>query len=301
MSKSKIRLVNSKTTNIFPAAPDEGVIFSSADAGWRGITIELHRIPSQEMPEHYVEGHRLAINLRQSVQYEWKDGSRWRQTILKPGDFCLQTHGEINFPRWRGNFEFLAIALAPEFVSQAFQDTGVSEHVVFQERRGEFDATIANFTHRFKAELELKSNYGVLYGESLALAFALYLIEYYSTSTQKLRRPYGKLSSLQLRLIVEYIHEHLTEDLSLVDLAKQLNLSSFHFARLFKNSLGLSPHQYLLQNRIDRAKKLIAVSMKPSLTEIGLQVGFYDQAHFTKAFRRAVGISPKSFLRQLTN
>jgi AraC family transcriptional regulator len=159
------------------------------------------------MPEHYIEGHRLAINLRQSVQYEWKDGSRWRQTILKPGDFCLQTHGEINFPRWRGNFEFLAVALAPEFVSQAFQDTSVSEHVVFQERRGEFDATIANFTHRFKTELELKSNYGVLYGESLALAFALYLIEFHSINTQKLKRPYGKLSSLQLKQIIEYWHQ----------------------------------------------------------------------------------------------
>ncbi len=301
MSKSKIQLVNSKTKNIFAAAPDEGVIFSSADVGWRGITIELHRISPQEMPEHYIEGHRLAINLRQSVRYEWKDGSRWRQTILKPGDFCLQTHGEINFPRWRENFEFLAIALAPEFVSQAFQDTGLSENIVFQERRGEFDPIIANFTHRFKAELELESYCGVLYGESLALAFALYLIESHSVSAQKLHRHKGKLSSPQLRQIVEYIHEHLTEDLSLVDLAEQINLSSFHFARLFKNSLGLSPHQYLLQNRIDRAKKLIAVSMKPNLTEIGLQVGFYDQAHFTKAFRRAVGIWPKGFVRQLAS
>ena len=83
---------------------------------------------------------------------------------------------------------------------------------------------------------------------------------------------------------MEYVHEHLAEELSLIDLAEPMNLSAFHFARLFKNSLGLSPHQYVLQNTVARAKKLITVFTKPNLTDVGLQVGFYDQAHFTKAF-----------------
>lgn len=100
---------------------------------------------------------------------------------------------------------------------------------------------------------------------------------------------------------MEYVHEHLAEELSLIDLAAQMNLSAFHFARLFKNSFGLSPHQYVLQNRVERAKKLIAVSAKPNLTDVGLQVGFYDQAHFTKAFKRVVGVSPKGFFKQLAS
>jgi AraC family transcriptional regulator len=301
MSKSHIQLVDRQTGDLFPAAPDGRVVRSSVDVGWRGITVELHHIPPLELPEHYIEGHRLAVNISQPVHYEWKDGNRWRQTILKPGDFCLQTHGELNFPRWMGTFEFLAISLEPEFVSSAFQETGISETIAFKPQRGGHDPIVAYFTHRFRAELEFGTYGGTLYGESLALAFSLHLLEQHSDRPQKLRNPSGKLSSLQLRQAVEYIHEHLTEDLSLEDVAAQMNLSAFHFARLFKKSLGISPHQYVLQNRVDRAKRLIAISTQPSLTEVGLQVGFYDQAHFTKAFKRVVGISPKGFLKQLAS
>ncbi|MBD3882893.1 helix-turn-helix transcriptional regulator [Phormidium tenue FACHB-886] len=301
MSDSQIQLVNSQTGDVFPAAPDGGVLFSSVNAGWRGITVEFHQISPFELPEHYIDGHRLAVNVGQPVHYEWKEGNRWRQTILKPGDFCLQTHGDLNFPRWKSKFEFLAIALEPRFVSQAFQETGAPENIGFQTRRGESDSAIAEFTHRFKRELEAGSYCGALYGESLAVAFALHLIEYHSDRPQKLRRPSGRLSSHQLKQTVEYVHEHLGEELSLVDLAEQMNLSAFHFARLFKNSLGLSPHQYMLQNRVERAKKLITVANKPDLTDIGLQVGFYDQAHFTKAFKRLVGVPPKGFFKQVAS
>lgn len=301
MSDSQIQLVNSQTGDIFPAAPDGSVLFSSVNAGWQGITVEFHRISSLELPENYIDGHRLAVNIGQPVHYEWKEGNRWRQALLKRGDFCLQTHGDINFPRWWGNFEFLAIALDPRFVSQAFQDTGVSENINFQARRGEADVAISDFTDHFKRELMSGNYYGALYGESLAVAFALHLIEYHSDHPQKLRKPSGRLSSQQLKQIVGYVHEHLGEEVSLVSLAEQMNLSAFYFARLFKNSLGLSPHQYLLQNRVERAKKLIAIADKPDLTDIGLQVGFYDQAHFTKAFKRVVGISPKGFFNQVTS
>lgn len=301
MSDSQIQLINSQTGDIFPAAPDGSVLFSSVNAGWQGITVEFHRISSLELSEHYIDGHRLAVNIGQPIHYEWKEGNYWRQTLLKPGDFCLQTHGDINFPRWWGNFEFLAIALDPGFVSQAFQDTGVSENINFQTRRGEADAAIADFTHHFKKELVSGSYCGTLYGESLAVAFALHLIEHHSNRPQKLRKPPGRLSSQQLKQVIEYVHEHLNQDLSLIDLAQQMNLSAFHFARLFKNSLGLSPHQYLLQNRVERAKKLIMIAQKPDLTDIGLQVGFYDQAHFTKAFKRVVGIPPKGFFKQVAS
>ncbi|MBD2773967.1 helix-turn-helix domain-containing protein [Iningainema tapete] len=298
MTTSHIRLIDTTTGDILPAAPDGTVLHSSTNIGWKGITVELHQIPPLELPEHYIEGHRLLVHVGKPLNFEWKDGSRWRQTWLKPGDFCLQTHGEMNAPRWRENIEFLAISLSPPFVSKIFEDTGTPEKIIFQERRGESDPIIANFGQRFKAELEMGSYCGTLYGESMALAFAMHLIEQHSHCYKSLPKPRGKLSSLQLRHIIEYLHYHLTEELSLIDLAAQINLSAYHFARLFKNSLGLSPHQYMLQNRVERAKKLITVSAHSNLTEIGLQVGFYDQAHFTKAFKRVVGVSPKAFSKQ---
>ncbi|BAU14788.1 transcriptional regulator, AraC family [Leptolyngbya sp. NIES-3755] len=293
MSGSQIRLIDTETAQMFPAAPDESVTLSSAALNWQGILIEQHSIGSMELPEHYVQGHRLIVQTGEAVEYEWKENDHWQHKILQPGAFCLQTHGEINFPRWHDRFEFLAIALDPTFVEQSFQD--VSTSIQFQTQRAVFDPVIADFAKRFSAEVRSRSYCGALYGESLAIAFSRHLLERYHHRSLSIVSPRGKFSSIQLRDLIDFIHVNLSEELSLTELAAHLNLSPFHFARLFKNSLGLSPHQYVLQNRIDRAKKLITVSTGSTLADIAVQVGFYDQTHFGKAFKRVVGVSPKVF------
>jgi AraC family transcriptional regulator len=302
MPDSQIHLIDIDTEQVFPAAPQEAVRFSSAANGWRGILIEQHCIPSMEMSEHYVQGHRLLVHTGKPVEYEWRDGSRWRSKMLQPGAFCLQSHGEINFPRWHDTFEFLAIALDPAFLAHSFQDAGLSESIQFQARRAAFDPVIAQFARRFKTEIESGSYCGALYGESLAIAFSLHLLEHHSQHPKSISQSRGKLTAIQLRELIELIHTNLSEELSLSNLAAHLNLSPFHFARLFKSSLGLSPHQYVLQNRVERAKKLIMVSKSSDLRliDVALQVGFYDQSHLGKAFKRVVGVSPKVFSKQVS-
>ena len=303
MSNSGIDLVDTKNNCSFPAAPTGTVLSSSIDLGWQGIIVELHSLPESEYPEHYVQGHRLAIMRRgKPITYEWKQNGKWQSRQTHTGAFFLQSHGELNAPRWFEPFEIIAISLKPSFVDRCFQDTINCDLLHFRECRAQFDAHIARFAACFEAEL-LNNNYGgTLYGESLALAFSLYLIEKYSDPkgtrmhNRSIPRPKGKLSSLQLKEIIEYIHAHLDTELSLRELASQLNLSPFHFARLFKKSLNLSPHRYVLQNRIERAKKLVT-SSHFSLSNIALQTGFYDQTHFSKSFKKYVGVSPKAFSR----
>ena len=292
MSASSIQLINTANSKSFPAAPQGTVLNSSVNLGWRGITVELHLLPPSEYPEHYVLGHRLAIMRRgKPITYEWKKAGSWKSRQTHPGTFFQQSHGELNTPRWFKPFEIIAIAIEPSFVAQCFRDA-IDCDIRFLERRAAYDRNIANFATHFEAELTNSSYGGVLYGESLALAFSLLLLEQHSEFSPTL--PKGKLSSWQLREIIEYIHTYLDTELSLTELATQLNLSTFHFARLFKKSLGLSPHKYILQTRIERAKKLI-VSQRLPLSNIALQAGFYDQTHFSKAFKKYVGISPKAF------
>ena len=101
MSNSQIQLINTATTKSFPAAPQGTVLSSSIDLGWQGITVELHSLPPSEYPEHYVQAHRLTI-MRQAkpITYEWKEAGSWKSRQTHPGMFFLQTHGELNTPRW---------------------------------------------------------------------------------------------------------------------------------------------------------------------------------------------------------
>ncbi|MEM8504087.1 MAG: AraC family transcriptional regulator [Cyanobacteria bacterium P01_D01_bin.1] len=298
MPESQIELIDSRTGEVFPAAPDSNVLVSSNSLGWQSITVEYHHLPPLSIPEHQIKGHRLAVNIGAPVRYEWWADGKWQKTLLQPGEFCLQSDGDTNFPRWWDDFEFIAIAIDPAFISQSFQGSNPAK-LEFRDERGTFDDAIATLTQRFKAELSEGSYCGKLYGESLGITFVRHLLESYSTHPTKLKLPKGQLSSQQMKQTIEYVHDNLGTDLDLTDLAQQANLSAFHFSRLFKKSLGLTPHQYVLHNRVERAKKLLSSAKPATLADVGLQAGFYDQAHFSKAFKRVVGLTPKQFTRQM--
>jgi AraC family transcriptional regulator len=297
MPESQIHLIDSRTGKVFPAAPDDNVLVSSDSLGWQSITVEYHRLPPLTIPEHKIKGHRLAVNIGAPVRYEWWADGKWQKTLLRPGEFCLQTNGDTNFPRWWDDFEFLAIAIDPAFISQSFQNSNLTA-LEFRDERGASDSAIAALTQRFRAELLEGSYCGKLYGESLGTTFVRHLLESYSTHPTKLELPKGQLSSWQMKQTIEYVHDNLDTALDLTDLAQQANLSAFHFSRLFKRSLGLTPHQYVLRNRVERAKKLLSLTESIALADVGLQAGFYDQAHFSKAFKRVVGLTPKKFAQQ---
>jgi AraC family transcriptional regulator len=98
--------------------------------------------------------------------------------------------------------------------------------------------------------------------------------------------------------VAEYIEEHLAEDLSLSQLAEVAGLSQFHFARAFRESMGLPPLRYVSARRVERAKDLLA---QPglSVTQIGAQLGFNDTSHFSASFRKHIGATPSAYRRSL--
>ncbi|MPZ38298.1 MAG: helix-turn-helix domain-containing protein [Rhizobiales bacterium] len=137
-----------------------------------------------------------------------------------------------------------------------------------------------------------------LYLEALGtvLAHELARLEPGTTHTQVLVR--GGLAAWQQRIVTSYIEEHLSEQISLATLAQLVRLSPFHFCRAFKQSFGIPPHRYHTSRRIERAKTLLAKA-EPSVTDIGLTVGFSQTSSFTAAFRRATGFTPTGYHRSL--
>ena len=104
----------------------------------------------------------------------------------------------------------------------------------------------------------------------------------------------GGLPPARLRRMTDYIGSHLDEDLSLDKLAGLVRMSPYHVARLFKQSTGLTPHQYVLGERIWMAKGMLADG-RLSITEISRQLGFASRAHFTTVFRKRIGTPPREY------
>ena len=106
----------------------------------------------------------------------------------------------------------------------------------------------------------------------------------------------GGLGPVARRRVCEYIDSHLEENIRLDVLANTANLSLSHFARTFRDTLGVPPHRYVLQRRIDRAREMLIRTEAP-LSEIAVSTGFADQSHFARHFHRLVGVAPSAFRR----
>jgi AraC family transcriptional regulator len=145
------------------------------------------------------------------------------------------------------------------------------------------------------AELMARDPGGPLAAESLSNVLAVHLIRHVLTPRQPERGRDGVLPRGRLRAVVEYIEEHLDDCPTLEQMAAVANLSVYHFARQFKVATGLPPHQFVILRRVERAKGLLQAGRELSLAEVALHAGFSDQSHFSRHFKRLLGVTPGQF------
>src|SRR3979409_1878484 len=134
-----------------------------------------------------------------------------------------------------------------------------------------------------------------MYAEALSTALAVRLLREYGAGRPKLKRRYGGLQRKKLVRAVEYIQDQVDTNLTVSGIAQAVCMSPYHFMRLFKESTGQSPHQYVIEARVRKAKALLATG-KLTIREAALYVGFADQSHLTRHFKRVFGIPPGTFL-----
>jgi AraC-like DNA-binding protein len=128
-----------------------------------------------------------------------------------------------------------------------------------------------------------------LYGDGLAVSLLIDVMQLHRPAPRKR----SKLAAWQLRRAVDYIEAHCLRSIRLEELALLTNLSQSHFSHAFKASTGIPPHQWQTKARLERAKQLIAVNTP--LTDVAVETGFSDQAHFTRVFRKNIGTTPASW------
>jgi AraC-like DNA-binding protein len=198
-------------------------------------------------------------------------------------------------PRWRETFAILVATLSPVVLARAATELGAQGNVSFVYPESGCDRQIQHLILALRAELEEGCPGGRLFGESLAATLATHLVRKYSTPPQEfLARYRGGLPKRRLKCVIDYINAHLGEEISLRQLSELAQMSQFHFGHLFKQSTGLAPHQFILRQRISRAKELI-LDDRLSLAEISQMLGFASQAHFTTVFRKLVGVTPRAY------
>jgi AraC family transcriptional regulator len=190
------------------------------------------------------------------------------------------------------------LGFSPQFFEQVVFEAVRVKQIELIPHIGVSDSLVQQIGLALKADIEAKHPAGRMFGESLTTGLVIHLLKQYSVWKPRSISAEGCLSEHQLQKVFKYVQEHLEQDVALSDMASVLNLSQYHFCRLFKQSTGLAPHHYLTQCRIDRAKHLLQFTQL-TITEIAFAVGLNNHSSFTRLFRRYVGTTPKEFRASL--
>ena len=160
------------------------------------------------------------------------------------------------------------------------------------------DWIIEQITRSFIYEMQNEALGGRLYFETLATQLAIHLLRRYCTFSAKLKQYDKGLSHQQLKIVTDYIEAYLETNIGLKDLATLLGLSTHYFCHLFKQSTGIAPYQYVIQQRITRAKRLLK-RQDLSLVDVALACGFISQSAFNRSFKKRVGTTPRKYRLEL--
>ena len=284
------------TQQTHPALADHPLL-SSEQSGWQGIFFHHYDHPAHESPEHQWRQHIVGIIGRSGhpVESQHRLDGQVQHCYCKPGEMLFVPAGMRYASNWQQAGEFSLLGFSPSFFEQVVHETIQVKQVELMPHIGINDPLVLQNGLALKADVEAKHPVGRLFGETLATGLAMHLLKQYSVwQPQPFAGYKAPLSEPQLQTVFDYIHAHLDQNVALADLANAVSLSQYHFCRSFKQATGVSPHQYLTQCRLNRAKQLL-LTTKLTITEIAFTVGLTNHSSFTRLFRQAVGVSPKVF------
>ena len=274
----------------------EAHLLSTKKQAWDGLYVAYAHFPPGEFALPPITGHLVTLHLGHPVPTVRRRNGHRATGVKVHGDIEIVPAGSPSFWAYERANEAVGIMLDPAFVQQvALQAARLSpEHLEFPHNFGTRDPLIEHLGLALYADLIAPGGGSRLFAESAAQLLAVHLLRKYTTATHAVPEYTRGLSRVALRRALEYIHTHLDTDVSLAALATTVGLSPYHFARLFKQSTGRSPHQYVIDHRITQAKHLLATTELPIAT-IAYQVGFASQSHLARHFRQRTGVTPKAY------
>jgi AraC family transcriptional regulator len=272
-------------------------ILSSRDRGWESLLVEQFQYPAGEGRLYYPNDHAICLSLApRPVPMLQTQGNHTHTGLYAKGDFSIMPAQMPVFARWESDDCFVQIRIASRLLQQVAGETLVGKSDAlellpeFKQRDPQLEAIALLLLH----ELQQQEFSSSLYIESLSNVLAVHLLRQYVATKPNLPIYEGGLPQRQLLQVLDYIQECLHQDIKLADLASLLDMSPFHFSHLFKQSIGTSPHQYLLQQRIERTKQLLKQTDQ-SIMDIALLCGFNSHSHLSKQFRQQTGITPSAY------
>jgi AraC family transcriptional regulator len=277
---------------------------SSDKWNWEGMLARSWQLEPPAEPFVVHHAYDLVIfHGRGRIDLQRQMYGRTEQGRSSGGEVFLEPREVSSTYSWTGTpVTNLHLFLFPSFVERVIADLsrGDPTRVAFVPRFNARDPFLEQLGYLLMAEVARGGSQGNLYAESLAQTLVLHLLRTSSTLSAVHPLPARAFTQGQLAKVRDYINDRLDQTIHLSELADVVALSSAHFSRLFKQSTGVAPYHYVIQCRVERANFLLSKG-DMALNEVAGAVGFADQSHLARHFKRIMGVSPNVVLRDAKN
>jgi AraC family transcriptional regulator len=300
------------TSDNLPQLNKFSKLLSSQSLGWKGILVEQY----QSQPHQSLEGSFAALSvhwfnfyLTKSFHLAQKHDDRSHESTIQNGNLVFVPAGQTTYWRARSDrhpISKLSICLQPELVTQIARSSDLDpDRIELIDYFSRSDPHLRQIAIMLMAELKSGGIMGELYVESLTQVFVIHLLRHYAVS--RWRSLFARESPIvnrynlpprRLDSAIEYIHAHLDRDLSISQIAASVNTSPNYFASLFKRATGISLHQYVIKQRVERALLLLKTTDLP-IANIASQVGFANSSHLTYHCKRQTGMTPRQIANRI--
>lgn len=259
-------------------------------------SVDTFQLPSVSEPF-------LAWTISGEVDFQEREGKGpWITHRITKGSFFLTSGGAPYECRWKAltaePFQAMSVFIELPLLQCAMEEVFGADaaYARLRDASAFTDVALNSWMERLRDELTRRKA-SPLFVRSVGLAIAIHLARNYAETVKELGRGSPSLPGYKLRQITDWMAEHVAEEFSLDQLATRVGLSKFHFDRLFKSAMGVSPSRHHINLRMDAAKRLLRETKK-SVVEIALDVGYTNPSHFARLFRRETGLSPSDYRRQ---
>jgi AraC family transcriptional regulator len=226
-------------------------------------------------------------------------GGEWTANGVTAGDFFLTRSVTPYEMRWHAKgdepFNVMHLYLSVPLVERVAEEVLGKTTVGLRDVSGGRDEQLSHLLALIYRELSAGGAGGPLSIQGLAQSLAVHLIRHYALREGEPCRQ-NALPSAKLRRAIAFMETHLQEPFDLTQLAQGVGMSEFHFSRLFKKAMGLSPSHHFIRQRVAKAQRLLQET-NTSIIEVAMAVGYSSPSHFAQIFRRETGISPRAYRR----
>ena len=270
-------------------------ILSTVNSPPEVVRFDYYQYGPDETPVHKTDHHMVCLSFCAKGP-ERRLGNQYKQETISPGSVIVIPEKIEHWSAWKHPARFATFSLQPQTLAKIAPDAVNPDtlELIPAFASPKPDRLISSIGLAIKQQLETDSHGCDFYLECLFNALLAHLVQNYCSCTHRFKEYSDGLPNYKLKQALEYINDNLDKPIKLKAIAKVVDLSHFYFSHLFKESTGMSPYKYVIQQRVTKAQELIT-SSKLSLADIAYECGFSSQSQMTHHFRKSVGVTPRVY------